>query len=134
MGRDLKAFIWSFSLHAMIIIALFAVSHRMTYSKPILIDFSIKESIDSVNEGAKRPSPQQRPEKVRKEEKRIEPQEPVKEMVKKEAEPVKESPVTDTSSGEQAPLPAAPKLVSEALQQGHPVTGNRDIKEMKADS
>lgn len=114
MSRDLKAFIWSFSLHAMIIIALFTLGHRMTYSKPILIDFSIEESIDSVKEETKRSSPAQRPEGIRK---GIGHQEPKQEIIKQQTEAVKESPVTERSSEEQAPVPATPQMVAPSISE-----------------
>ncbi|MFN3395380.1 MAG: energy transducer TonB [Thermodesulfovibrionales bacterium] len=118
MGRDLKAFIWSFSLHAMVIVALFVLSHRMTYSRPILIDFSIEESIEGMKEGAKTSSPAQRPDKVRKEEKRIEPQEPIKEIVKQSTEAFQESPVTEASSEEQVSVPVTPQVSSSINEKG----------------
>lgn len=45
MSREFKAFLLSFGLHAMIFMAFFSVSRTMvTYSRPILIDFSIEET------------------------------------------------------------------------------------------
>lgn len=88
----------------MIIIALFALSHKMTYSKPILIDFSIEGSIDSVKEEVKSSSPAQRPDRVKK--------------IVHETEAVKESPVAELSSEEQAPVPATPQMVSPSSEKG----------------
>lgn len=114
MSREIKAFVLSTGLHAIIVISLFAVGNTITYTKPILIDFNLEE-IDTVKEGIKKSTSSPRHERVRKEEKRIEPQKPVKEMVKKEVEPIRESPVTDTFSEEQAPVPPVTQKVLSSL-------------------
>lgn len=103
MSREIKAFVLSTGLHAIIVISLFAIGHTMTYTRPILIDFSIEESIEAPKEKVKRLVSSSRSERVRKEEKRMEPQQTVKETVKREV--VKESHVTEASTEEQAPLP-----------------------------
>ncbi len=55
MSREFKAFLLSFGLHAMIFMALFTVSRTMvTYSRPILIDFSIEEPSVPVREEARK--------------------------------------------------------------------------------
>lgn len=102
MSREIKAFVLSTGLHAIIVISLFAIGHTMTYTRPLLIDFSIEESIEAPKEKVKRLASPSRPERVRKEEKRIEPQ-TIKEETKREV--VKESHVTEASTEEQAPLP-----------------------------
>lgn len=102
MSREIKAFVLSTGLHAIIVISLFAIGHTMTYTRPLLIDFSIEESIEAPKEKVKRLASPSRPERVRKEEKRMEPQ-TIKEETKREI--VKESHVTEASTEEQAPLP-----------------------------
>lgn len=101
MSREIKAFVLSTGLHAIIVISLFAIGHTMTYTRPLLIDFSIEESIEAPEEKVKRLASPTRSERVRKEEKRIEPQ-TIKEETKREAG---ESHVTEASIEEQAPLP-----------------------------
>lgn len=139
MSREIKAFIWSSGLHALIFIGLIALSRTMiTYSKPIIIDFSIEDTVHTLKEETKRSSTPARSERVKKEENRAEPQQTIKELLKKEVEPVKESTVTETYSEEQVTVPevlktANKEIVSEVQDQGHHRTRNSDIREIKAD-
>lgn len=116
MSREIKAFVLSIGLHAMIIISLSA-AYTMTYTQTIIVDFSIEDTIDTEKKEVKTASSSPRPERVRKEEKRMEPQQPFKEMVKKNAEPFIERSVTDTSSEEQSPLPPVTQKVVSSLSE-----------------
>lgn len=107
MSRDLKAFLLSFGLHAMLFMTIFTVSRTMvTLSRPILIDFSIEEpSLHSEEE--KRTSPSLRGQTVRREEKRTNrPQEVVKEEIKGVTETAPQDYITEDLSEEQVPVAA----------------------------
>lgn len=68
MSREVKAFLLSFGLHAMIFMTFFTVSRTMmTYSRPILIDFSIEEPSIPVREEAKNSVPSARENTIKKE-------------------------------------------------------------------
>ncbi|GAB4422955.1 MAG: energy transducer TonB [Thermodesulfovibrionales bacterium] len=115
-NREFKAFVWSFGLHAMIFMTFFVVSSTMlSYPRPIIIDFSIEDSPDSVREDVKRSLPVAKRE-VSKKTGPLKNQrslgvskEIFKEEAKREGQSVKESlqrPVTESLSEEQVPVPS----------------------------
>lgn len=121
MNYQFKASAWSFAIHAAIFMIVIGISHSIPVSKPIVIDFSIGDSMDAAREDIKEtPTPERQERMIKrivKEEAKPLPAREEKNGIKQEKEPPLESRITPYISEAQVPVPASlPPKTEQAVE------------------